>query len=197
MVHVTPYDYAIIDEVRAVTGQMLSHTNGKKFGTHATIYYHVLNSARKGTVLLDADLEADGMVHGLVNELWTPEQQLVCRYTHVALQRTIAPVDKTSWYSCVNRDVQAGHKLFLVFRGQKEMRSWIDAQLKRGDFSYLAVDGTTSEEELAGIWEGHQRQRPRRAGRLYYLQGDDGHRHTREISPCLRSLRHMERSYRS
>lgn len=149
----TPYDYVVIDEVRAVTGQMLSHTNGKKLGVHALIYHCLLTHARKGVLLMDADLEADKMVYDLVNEIWKKDEQRVRRYTHVALKRAIALVDETSWYACVDRDIQAGRKLFSVFRERREMRSWIKAQLKRGKFSYLAIDGSTSEEELARIFE--------------------------------------------
>ena len=101
-------------------------------------------------MLLD---EADGMVPDLMNELWPVNQQLVRRYTHVALERTIALVDANSWYNCVNRDIKAGRKLFLVFRGQKEMRSWIAAQLARGHFTHQAVDSETSEEEVQKIFE--------------------------------------------
>ena len=147
------YHYVIIDEVRAVTGQMMSPTNGKKSSANASIYCRLLKEACKGTVLLDADLEADGMVPDLMNELWPVNQQLVRRYTHVALERTIALVDANSWYNCVNRDIKAGRKLFLVFRGQKEMRSWIAAQLARGHFTHQAVDSETPEEEVQKIFE--------------------------------------------
>jgi hypothetical protein len=145
------YDLVVIDEARAVTGQMISHTNGKKFHINANIYHIVLQTASL-VLMMDADLEADGMVQGLMESIWTLQQRHVIRYTHAPLKRQIALVDEKTWYASVRRDIRAGHKLMLVFRGKNEMQSWIKTELSKG-IEYLAIDGDSTEVELQQIFK--------------------------------------------
>ncbi len=148
------FDAVVLDEARAVTGQVNSPHNGKLFQFNASIYRSLLSSAKR-VLMMDADLEADPMMRDLITDIWPrPEQRKILRYTHVPLQRQIALVeDLSTFYANIHLDITEGRKIMIIFREKKEMQTWLDAELNKGDFTHLKIDGEPPETEVKAVFE--------------------------------------------
>lgn len=143
----------VIDEIHAVLEEMLSTaTNGKQLTDRANLFRATCRSAER-VLLLDADLEADGMVHTFVNEISKPEEQCILRYTHIPLQRKLAMVNAETLYALAHNDIVDGHKLFMVFRSKADLHAWLKTELEKGVFPYLVIDGDTTDKDLAKLFE--------------------------------------------
>jgi hypothetical protein len=72
---------------------------------------------------MDANLETDGMLVGLVNELWSIQERLILRYTHVPMQRTLIVVDETTWMLKLHELITDKKKVMIGFRSKTQMKS--------------------------------------------------------------------------
>ena len=142
-----PYDLIVVDEIRAVAGQVCSLTNKDKLPVNAMLFKALLQSSR--CLLMDADLEHDCMVKVLADEIWTPGNVQVYRYTHIALQRQLAPMSKEQWVTRLKVDLLNHKKIMAVFRTKREMDTVLTmVTTYMPNLTYLAFSSDSTEEDM-------------------------------------------------
>ena len=141
------YDLVVLDEIRGICGQICATTNGNNLTMNAKIFMAVLKNTRK-CLMMDADLEFDGMVPDIINLIWKPAERRIFLYRHVPLKRAIVVVNEPMWLFNVDRDIQAGEKLIIIFRSKIDMDSWHIAQTSKGAFTSISISGESTPEEM-------------------------------------------------
>jgi hypothetical protein len=118
----SPYDLIIIDETRAV-GQQTVWTENKDVSINNKVLTALLTMSPSTckVVWLDADIEIDGMVRGLVDAHFKPTEWILHRYTHNALDRTFRATTRLKMVQDVKERLDHGERVMLCFRARHDL----------------------------------------------------------------------------
>ena len=117
-----PYDLVLVDEVRSVAAQICAPTNKEHLSTNAAICKALLRGCPR-SLLMDADVEVDPLVSIVAHEIWAPDEVLLHRYTHVALQRQLMVLPLPAWMHSLRSTLEQQHRVMVVFRTKKHMET--------------------------------------------------------------------------
>ena len=89
------------------------------------------------------------MVQIVANEIWSPEQIEVHRYTHVALPRRISITTLAEWTHSLKAALQAQKRVMVAFRSKKNLHAVL-ASIKQWfpGIKYLAFSSDSTEQEM-------------------------------------------------
>ena len=143
-----PYDLLLIDEIRAVAGQICCQaTNKQNLRRNAVIFKAVSQASR--CLWMDADLEYDGMVKILAEEMWHVNEVQICRYTRIALQRQLALMTEVAWLQALLRALTEEKRIMVGFRTKRAMdtvRRFLQQHLP--DISMLAFSADSTKADM-------------------------------------------------
>jgi len=143
-----PFDLVLVDEIRAVVGQICCvATNKEHLKENAQLFRALLDSSQ--CLFMDADLEYDCMVRVLVEEIWGKEQVEVLRYTHTALPRELRIMSETAWMKALLLCLQMGRRAMVAFRSKKDMEVVLKAIKKDiPNLGTLEFSSDSTEEDM-------------------------------------------------
>jgi hypothetical protein len=146
---IEPFDLLILDEARSIIGQTCSPTNGDLLQQNASLFLALLKHTPR-VLLMDEDLEADGVVKELVDQVWpTTDTRQILRYTHVALPRSLETLSADKWYACVLAALRRGERVMCPFRTKKRMNDFIcQVTAHLPTCKHLVFSGDTVESEM-------------------------------------------------
>jgi hypothetical protein len=161
------YDMLLVDEIRGVAAQFCSQMTNRDVYMAYSALTHLVEHCRH-VLLLDADVEADGMVHEVVHHNFAGGDKTkyrVVRYTRVELNRSFRFTNnEKQWWKMLCDAVlnkKKYPKLMAIFRSKRQLavfRKILDGGdfiEHRGNVMYFDGDSTAEHMQKFDDINGH------------------------------------------
>ena len=161
----TPYDLIVIDECRSCLSQMCcQETNANHLLSNVKLLALLMSPPKTHTILMDADLKADGMVddfvtsapsecrRGPAKKVFQPGEVLTIEYKGAPPANKLVLCRENDWFEAIHTDIKDGKRIMIVFRQKDKLQTFLTVVRTRHPYlnpqAIISFDGDSSQEEM-------------------------------------------------